>query len=209
MKRYMTAGIVVGGMVLFLGAGCETNTSATVDTSADVRQEVPAGTSEDAAMMKKEEEPKSGEMMEKSSEKKEESAMMKKEAEPVILGADAMVSVEGSMAAKDESAMMKKNPGTYESYESSKLALANAGNVVLFFAADWCPTCRAADANLRDSAIPDGVHVLKVNYDTATDLKKKYGVTYQHTFVQVDAEGTQLKKWSNSRTIQEIMVEIQ
>ena len=28
------------------------------------------------------------------------------------------------------------------------------------------------------------------------ELKKKYEVTYQHTFVQVDAQGNMIKKWS-------------
>ncbi|OGG26589.1 hypothetical protein A3A64_01570 [Candidatus Gottesmanbacteria bacterium RIFCSPLOWO2_01_FULL_48_11] len=44
--------------------------------------------------------------------------------------------------------------------------------------------------------IPQDVVLLKLNYDTATELKKKYGVTYQHTFVQVDAQGNKVTAWS-------------
>lgn len=69
---------------------------------------------------------------------------------------------------------------------------------VLFFHASWCPTCRAADADIsaKLSSIPAGLIIHKVDYDTATDLKKKYGVTYQHTFVQVDEKGEMITKWS-------------
>ncbi len=69
---------------------------------------------------------------------------------------------------------------------------------VLFFHANWCPTCRAAEKDFlaNESAIPDGVVVLKLDYDKETELKKKYGITYQHTFVQVDANGEILSSWS-------------
>jgi thioredoxin-related protein len=49
-----------------------------------------------------------------------------------------------------------------------------------------------------------------VNYnDTATDqaekeLAKKYGVTYQHTFVQIDAEGNEVTKWNGGK-IEELL----
>jgi len=47
-------------------------------------------------------------------------------------------------------------------------------------------------------AIPAGVTIVKVDYDTATDLKRRYGVTMQHTFVQVDGSGEAVKKWSGT-----------
>ena len=34
----------------------------------------------------------------------------------------------------------------------------------------------------------------KVNYDTETSLKSRYGVTYQHTFVLIDGEGNAIQK---------------
>ena len=36
--------------------------------------------------------------------------------------------------------------------------------------------------------------------DTETALRQRYGVTVQHTFVQVDPKGDQLAKWSGSST---------
>jgi thioredoxin 1 len=105
--------------------------------------------------------------------------------------------------------MMKK--GSYVPYEPAKLAAAEGGHVVLFFRAAWCPTCKALDADIRAhlDAIPAGLTILDVNYDDSMALKKKYGVTYQHTFVQVTADGTQIKKWSGSPTLSALIHEVQ
>ena len=108
---------------------------------------------------------------------------------------------------KDEGAMMKK--GSYETYSADKLAMANEGDVVLFFRASWCPTCRALDADIKTGAIPAGVTILDVNYDTETALKQKYGVTSQHTLVQVDAQGTLIRKWQGSPTLVTVVANIQ
>lgn len=72
---------------------------------------------------------------------------------------------------------------------------------VLFFAASWCPDCKAIDKALMAdaSSIPDGVSVVKVDYDKATDLRKQYGVTMQHTFVQVDDMGKEVAQWSATK----------
>lgn len=97
-------------------------------------------------------------------------------------------------------------PGTYK--ESTGTPVAGMKNV-LFFHASWCPTCRAADANIKANllSIPPSLTIHQVDYDTSTELKKKYGVTYQHTFVQVDKTGTMVKKWS-SGGLDEIKAEI-
>ncbi|MCI0619547.1 thioredoxin family protein [Candidatus Wolfebacteria bacterium] len=100
--------------------------------------------------------------------------------------------------------------GSYEPYTSEKLALANEGAVVLFFRASWCPTCRALDSDIRANLgeIPEGVTILDVNYDTETALKQKYGVTYQHTLVQVGADGTMIAKWTGSPTLEALVVQV-
>ena len=85
---------------------------------------------------------------------------------------------------------------------------AENGDVVLFFHASWCPTCKSADSAISGGTLPEGLTVLKVDYDSETELKKKYGVTYQHTFVQVDKDGNQLKKWTGSRSIGDIEKEV-
>lgn len=109
-----------------------------------------------------------------------------------------------------EGDMMMKS-GSYETYSPEKLSQAENGDVVLFFNASWCPTCRAAvaDINAHLSDIPEGLTILSVDYDSSSDLKKKYGVTYQHTFVQVDAQGNMIKKWSGSPTLAALTAEVQ
>lgn len=88
----------------------------------------------------------------------------------------------------------------YKDYSTEIVAEEQrTGNkVVLFFYAPWCPYCRAADAvfKAKPQDIPSGVTVLKTDYDSNTDLKRKYGVTYQHTFVQIDAQGDMVSKWN-------------
>jgi len=79
------------------------------------------------------------------------------------------------------------------------------GKVVLFFAATWCPTCQRADKNLKASGVPAGLTVVKADYDDERELKKTYGVTVQHTFVQVDAAGKQLAKFSGQDTAEAIL----
>ena len=76
-------------------------------------------------------------------------------------------------------------------------ALAEKGPTVLFFAADWCPTCRAAlnDINANGARLEE-ITVVVVDYDKAADLKARYGVTSQHTFVQIDAKGAKLAIWN-------------
>lgn len=100
--------------------------------------------------------------------------------------------------------------GMYESYAPQQLARAENGKVILFFRASWCPTCRGLDADIRANLrnIPSGVAILNVNYDTATELKQKYGVTYQHTLVQVDAKGNQLAKWTGSPSLAALLAEV-
>ncbi|MBI4134922.1 MAG: thioredoxin family protein [Candidatus Sungbacteria bacterium] len=115
---------------------------------------------------------------------------------------------DSAMMEKDEGAMMEK--GSYEPYSAEKLARASEGKVVLFFRAPWCPTCRALDANIRANLgnIPSDLTILDVDYDSSTALKQKYGVTYQHTFVQVDTSGNQITKWASSPTLAELITHL-
>ena len=100
--------------------------------------------------------------------------------------------------------------GSYESYSPEKLALANDGKVVIYFHADWCPICRSLESNINANlkTIPAGVHILKADYDTETMLKQKYGVTYQHTLVQVDSSGNQITKWSGGQTLASLLTNV-
>lgn len=152
-------------------------------------------------------------MEQKSMEEKmmmEEKAMMEKKAmeeKAAMEGGAMMEKKDGAMMEKD-GAMMTK--GSYEMYDASKLAMAKDGKVVLFFKASWCPTCRALDGDIKASLgdIPAGVTILEVDYDKSGDLKQKYGVTTQHTLVQVDSQGTLLNKWSGGNTLESVVEKI-
>ena len=64
--------------------------------------------------------------------------------------------------------------GTYIEYSTTALANAADGDTILFFHADWCPTCRGLDEDIRASLddIPAGVTILQTDYDAEKNLKK-------------------------------------
>ncbi|MEJ1154357.1 thioredoxin family protein [Microbacterium marmarense] len=82
-------------------------------------------------------------------------------------------------------------PGAYVEYSEAALASAE-GTPVLFFHATWCPQCRALDEDIRASGMPDGITILKVDYDSNQDLRQQYGVTQQTTLVELDSAGNAL-----------------
>ncbi|MBN9606847.1 MAG: thioredoxin family protein [Actinomycetales bacterium] len=82
--------------------------------------------------------------------------------------------------------------GVYRGYSPEALAEAQ-GRVLLFFHAPWCPQCRSLEADIAAQGVPDGVTILQVDYDTHQDLRQKYGVTLQTSFVEVDTSGTALQ----------------
>jgi len=108
----------------------------------------------------------------------------------------------------NEGVMMEA--GTYETYAPEKISQTEDKNIVLFFRASWCPTCRTLDADIKTnlSSIPSDLVILDVDYDNSSNLKKKYSITYQHTLVQIDKEGNLIKKWSGSPTLTALVTEI-
>lgn len=119
---------------------------------------------------------------------------------------------------KSTDKMMKKDETAssgYVQYKKSVFDSAASSRRVLFFYASWCPTCRPADGSFTKNAgkIPEDVTLIRVNYnDPETDqeekdLAKKYGITYQHTFVQIDSNGREVTKW-NGGQIDELLSKI-
>ncbi|HSE29769.1 MAG TPA: thioredoxin domain-containing protein [Candidatus Saccharimonadales bacterium] len=84
--------------------------------------------------------------------------------------------------------------GTYQNYSAETLATSKAKTNLIFFYAPWCPQCRALEKSIEQSGVPENIAIFKVDYDTATELKKKYGVTIQTTIVQVNPDGSLIKK---------------
>jgi len=121
---------------------------------------------------------------------------------------------DGAMEKKQESkegdAMMgdKASASRYVVYSKSVLDKSLDKRRVLYFYASWCPVCRPANADFEKNAdkIPEDLVVIRVNYNDPDtdqeekDLAKKYGITYQHTFVQIDGEGKEVTRWSGGQT---------
>jgi thiol-disulfide isomerase/thioredoxin len=132
--------------------------------------------------------------------------------EESMMKQDKMATDSDKMMADDKMMMSEKK---YLPFSQSVFENAATGKRVLFFFANWCPTCKPADADFQTnmSKIPDGVTLIRVNYnDTETDqaekdLAKKYTVTYQHTFVQIDANGKEITKWNGGQT-EELLAKI-
>ena len=136
--------------------------------------------------------------------KKDEAKMQQSEA--TTQETDVMVDKSaGSDSAikKPEDAMMEES-GIYTPYSDSAFKAASGKKRVLFFFANWCPTCKPIDTELstNTSQIPSDLAIFRVNYnDSDTDandkaLARQYGITYQHTFVQVDDQGNEIAKWN-------------
>lgn len=138
--------------------------------------------------------------------------------------ADDQIMVSGTPAMEKDDSMMKDEGASgdqmiataaYTPYERGILEKTSSYKRVLFFYANWCPTCKPADASFQanEGKIPDGVRLIRVNYnDTDTDDEEKkladtYGVTYQHTFIQIDADGKVVTKW-NGGQIDELLSRI-
>lgn len=87
----------------------------------------------------------------------------------------------------------------YVEYSDAAFTKASKnGNTLLFFAATlWCNSCSALDDEIkeRSNTIPDGITILKVDYDNDRATSTKYGVTQQHTLVYLDANGNEIKRW--------------
>lgn len=92
---------------------------------------------------------------------------------------------------KEQVAEVAQKP-KYTAYSQSQYdALLGKKPFALFFHAPWCHICRGMEedilANL--SSFADGTVILKADYDTETELKKKYGIRSQSVIVLIDASG--------------------
>jgi thiol-disulfide isomerase/thioredoxin len=104
------------------------------------------------------------------------------------------------------------NTAGYISYETYAAALEkySASNVVLFYNAYWCSTCKAARDGFESGidAMPEDLTIVLVDFDENTEMRKKHDVIVQHTFVQIDSTGKELQRWYGSTTVAEIVEKI-
>ena len=73
--------------------------------------------------------------------------------------------------------------------------IGNGQTSVLFFHATWCGECKRDDKALTEWYENNEIEIstYKVDYDTATDLKSRYGIVQQNTYVVIDGEGNAVK----------------
>ncbi|MEO5627998.1 MAG: thioredoxin family protein [Candidatus Saccharimonadales bacterium] len=106
--------------------------------------------------------------------------------------------VEKIMPSSDRPVVSDKSPnnlpGSYIDYTSTTIA-DTPGTKLLFFHAPWCPQCRMLETDIKARGVPDGVTIIKVDYDSSQSLRKKYGVTLQTTIVRVDDQGNLIEKF--------------
>ena len=92
----------------------------------------------------------------------------------------------------------------YEEYSPERLEeLKGSEKFLLFFHADWCPTCRILEARIKkDLGVLNGHTVLEANYDREAALMKEYAVTVQATVIFFNEDGSIAAKKVNPRLSQ-------
>lgn len=166
-------------------------------------------TKKDAATMEKDTMMKNESMQQDAMMQKDE-AMMKDDKmmqtwNTETMEKDGMMKDETMM--KDDKTIMQKSPAMYQDYSESAVAAAlkEGKKVALFFHAPRCPSCRSLNKELTAdiATLPANTVVFKTDYDSSSDLKKKYGVTSQHTIVTIDANMNKLalKKWWDAQDV--------
>ena len=145
-------------------------------------------------------------MTDKDSQMKNETEMTNNNAAMTKEESNKIITMDGE-SKMSESPKIEILKGTYEIYSPEKLSLAENGKVLLFFHAPWCPICRVIESeiNSNPNSITRGVHILKVDFDTSITLRQKYGVTVQHTFIEVNKDGGQIQKWSDSSRLSDVL----
>lgn len=85
----------------------------------------------------------------------------------------------------------------FESVEQLR-SIAHRGPAILYFHADWCPTCRATMVSFRGRwpEVQPGITLVLADYDKEAELKARYGVTYQNSYVQVGRDGEKVQIWN-------------
>jgi thiol-disulfide isomerase/thioredoxin len=93
-----------------------------------------------------------------------------------------------------------ETPGYFGNYDQNDLQKYEYA--ILFFTAEWCPSCVAVEKNIaqRSAYIPPHIAIMMIDYDDQ-EMKEKYNVNQQHTFILLDENGDEVKRWTNSETL--------
>jgi hypothetical protein len=87
------------------------------------------------------------------------------------------------------------NPGAYVEYSDEIVAQSADTERVLFFHAEWCSVCNFYEDRIERDGVPEGITIIKADYDTEDALKDQYGITVQSTFVWLDENGEARQTW--------------
>jgi len=149
-------------------------------------------------------------MMSNGSENEKDVVVQENTDETIMEQEESMEEEDSVMEKEEDMGMLEvmSEGGVLADY-SSELLASGPENKVLFFHAGWCPSCRALESSLSENEIPGDLGVYKVDYDNSTELKTKYGITTQHTLVQVDSEGNMITKWLGGNDVDSIVSRLQ
>lgn len=129
-------------------------------------------------------------------ERKTEDVSMIKNDEGATMEKDKMA-IDRDDTAKEDIMSRSGSYVTLADYNANPTKYAGSKKVY-FFHASWCSICQDIDKEINTdmSKIPAGVTLIKTDFDKSKDLRQKYGVTTQYTFVQVDNNGNEIAQWS-------------
>ncbi len=121
--------------------------------------------------------------------------------------------VNGETTQIDQASLSPEAKERYIVYTDANLAstLDKGQKPVVFFHANWCVYCKAAEADILGNfdQVPKDITILKADYDTSTALKSKYKVFTQDTFVYLDENGKVVTKWiSGGRGLDGILANV-
>ena len=117
--------------------------------------------------------------------------------EPTVVDPTTEVVTETSETETEET--LTEGEAMYKPYSSAEFENMTGKPFAVFFHAGWCPKCQALEANINKvlSSLPESFRVLKADFDKETELKAKYGVTMQTTFIIIDANGEAVETLAN------------
>lgn len=124
-------------------------------------------------------------------------------------GVDAVEeAMEDDMDSEDDTTEVVVENNWYVEYNEEEVAqaLASDKKVVLFFHAGRCPSCIALDNDVNEnlSNLDENTVLVKVDYDTAEELKAQYNVTAQHTLVVLDSEANAVTIDRGAATVEDV-----
>ena len=115
--------------------------------------------------------------------------------DPVQAPASTNSSISQQQSQQGSDASESNVLGNYVDYSEQALSDASGTKRVVFFHASWCPTCKFYEKDIKEQGVPEGITIIEADYDAETELKERYGVTSQSTFVLLNDDGSVAKIW--------------